>query len=198
MTTEFAAKKIIATTLFTDVREFNKIVNILSLEETHAFCNDMYAPIVESVLAYHGTVDKFIGDTVMAVFGSPSKHADDASNAIACAMTIQQRIDDINVEWRQSLDFLVTIDIGIATGEVLAGNVGHVKRMQYTVIGRSVNLAAQLTGRCKRHNVEILLDGTTYERAKDKVECSLVDEHLFLGFPEPVKLYTPHGMTKTS
>jgi len=194
MNTRFAAKKITATTLFTDLREFNKIVNILSLEETHRFLNDMYAPIVESVLTHHGTIDKFIGDAVMAVFGSPSPHVDDALNAVKAALEIQKRMDEINVEWKQSLDFLVTIDIGIATGEVLACNVGHVKRMEYTVIGQSVNLAAQLTEKCKRHNVEILLDGATQEGIKDTMECKLVDEHLFLGFPEPVKLYTPKSL----
>jgi adenylate cyclase len=191
MSTQFAAKRVIATTLFTDLREFNKIVNILSLEETHAFLNDMYTLIVESVLEHKGTLDKFIGDAVMAVFGSPTQHPDDARNAIVCALAIQSRIDDINVAWQQNLDFRIMIDIGIATGEVLAGNVGHMKRMQYTVIGQSVNLAAQLTEKCKRHNVEILLDGTTYERVKDTIDCKLVEEHLFLGFPEPVKLYTP-------
>lgn len=191
MNTQFAARKITATTLFTDLREFNKIVNILSLEEIHAFLNDMYRPIVESVLARRGTIDKFIGDAVMAVFGSPTQHLDDARNAVACAVAVQERIDEINVAWQRNLDFRITIDIGIATGEVLACNVGHVKRMQYTVIGQSVNLAAQLTEKCKRHNVEILLDGATYERIKDTIECRLVDEHLFLGFPEPVNLYTP-------
>ena len=191
MNTQFAAKRVTATTLFTDMREFNKIINILSLEETHRFLNDMYALVVESVISRNGTVDKFIGDAVMAVFGSVTQNPDDARNAVVAAMEIQKQIDGINVAWQQHLDFRITIDIGIATGEVLAGNVGHVKRMQYTVIGQSVNLAAQLTKKCKRHNVEILLDSVTYERIKDSIECTLVDEHLFLGFPKPVKLYTP-------
>lgn len=193
MKIDFAAKKVTATTLFTDLREFNKIANILSLEELHAFLNDMYEPIVEEVLNNNGSVDKFIGDAVMAVFGSPKSFPDDALNAVKCAIAIQKRIDEINVAWRQSLNFLAAIDIGIATGEVLAGNVGHIKRMQYTVIGRSVNLAAQLTGMCKRHNVEILLDDGTYEMIKDTISCKQTTEHLFLGFPEPVKLYTPQA-----
>lgn len=193
MKANFAARKIMATTLFTDLREFNKIINILSLEEVHAFLNDMYEPIVEEVLEHNGTLDKFIGDAVMAVFGSPASFPEDALNAVQCAQAIQQRVNEINVTWRRSLDFLAVIDVGIATGEVLAGNVGHVKRMQYTVIGRSVNLAAQLTGMCKRHNVEILLDGTTHETIKEKIPCRQVGEHLFLGFPEPVQLYTPQA-----
>jgi adenylate cyclase len=191
--TDFAAKRVTATTLFTDLREFNKIINILSLEETHRFLNDIYAVIVESVHAHNGAIDKFIGDAVMAVFGGVTQRHDDAHNAVAAALKIQERIDEINVTWQQNLDFRITIDIGIATGEVLAGNVGHVKRMQYTVIGQSVNLAAQLTEKCKRYNVEILLDGATYECIKDSIDCKLIEEHLFLGFPKPVKLFTPQA-----
>ena len=186
-----AAKKVCASILFTDIRYFNKVVNILSLEETHSFLNDCFAPIVESVLKYEGTVDKFMGDAVMAVFGSPISHNDDPFRALKCALDIQKRIEDINVKWRKPLDFLVEIDIGICTGEVLAGNVGHVKRMNYTVIGKNVNLAAQLVHLCRSHNVEILVDGQTYEKTKDDFVFKEIGEKLLLGFIEPVMLYSP-------
>lgn len=187
----FAANKVCASVLFTDIRHFNKIVNILSLEETHSFLNDCFGPIVETVLKYEGTVDKFMGDAVMAVFGSVIRHEDDPFRAVKCALDIQKRIEDINVKWRKPLDFLVEIDIGICTGEVLAGNVGHVKRMDYTVIGKNVNLAAQLVHLCNAHNVEILIDGQTYEKTKDDFVFKEVGEKLLLGFIEPVMLYSP-------
>lgn len=187
----FAAKKVCASVLFTDIRYFNKIVNILSLEEIHSFLNDCFAPIVETVLKYEGTIDKFMGDAVMAVFGSPIRHNDDPFRAIKCALDIQKKIEDINVKWRKPLDFLVEIDIGICTGEVLAGNVGHVKRMDYTVIGKNVNLAAQLVHMCNAHNVEILIDGQTYEKTKDDFVFKEIGEKLLLGFIEPVMLYSP-------
>jgi adenylate cyclase len=187
----FAAKKVCASVLFTDIRYFNKIVNILSLEEIHSFLNDCFAPIVETVLKYEGTIDKFMGDAVMAVFGSSISHNDDSFRAVKCALDIQQKIEDINVKWRKPLDFLVEIDIGICTGEVLAGNVGHVKRMDYTVIGKNVNLAAQLVHMCNAHNVEILIDGQTYEKTKDDFVFKEVGEKLLLGFIEPVMLYSP-------
>jgi len=187
----FAANKVCASVLFTDIRHFNKIVNILSLEETHSFLNDCFEPIVETVLKYEGTVDKFMGDAVMAVFGSVIRHEDDPFRAVKCALDIQKKIEDINVKWRKPLDFLVEIDIGICTGEVLAGNVGHVKRMDYTVIGKNVNLAAQLVHMCNAHNVEILIDGQTYEKTKDDFVFKEVGEKLLLGFIEPVTLYSP-------
>ncbi len=188
---EFAAKKVFATTLFTDIRHFNKIVNILSLEETHAFLNDCYAPIVEIAIDHDGTIDKFIGDAVMIVFGAPVTHEDDPIRAVKCALDIQKRIEEINVKWRNLLNFLVEIDIGISTGEVLAGNVGHIKRMDYTVIGKNVSLAVQIVHMCKDYKVNILLDKSTYERAKHDFTFKDLGEKLILGFTETIKLYTP-------
>jgi adenylate cyclase len=188
---EFAAKKLKATVFFTDIRNFNKIVNILSLEETHKFLNDCYAPVVETVLKYDGAIDKFIGDAVMAVFGTPISHTDDPVRAVQCAVDIQKRIDEINIEWRKPLDFLVEINVGISTGEVLAGNIGHPKKIEYTVIGKNVNRAAQIVHFCKNYNVNILLDQATYEATKDKFKFKELGEKLILGFTEAVRLYTP-------
>lgn len=187
----FAAKKVCASVLFTDIRHFNKIVNILSLEEIHSFLNDCFGPIVEAVLKHEGTVDKFIGDAVMAVFGSLIRHEDDPFRAVKCALDIQKKTEEINIKWRKSLDFLVEIDIGICTGEVLAGNVGHTRKLQYTVVGKPVNLAAQLVHMCNAHNVEILIDEYTHEKTKDDFVFREIGEKLILGFIEPVQLYSP-------
>ena len=190
---DFAARKVIGTVLFTDIRYFNKIANILPLEDIHAFLNDCYEPIVDTILKYEGNVDKFIGDAVMAFFGSPRQHEDDPLRAVKCALDIQNEIEDINIRWRKSFDFLVEIDIGICTGEVLAGNVGHAKKLQYTVIGRPVNLAAQLVHMCRDHNVEILVDEQTYLRTKKDFPFREVGEKIIMGFVEPVLLYSPRA-----
>jgi len=188
---EFAGKRTNATILFTDIGNFNKIVNILSLEETHSFLNDCFAPIVETVFRYEGKVDKFIGDAVMAVFGVPSPHKDDPSRAVKCALDIQKKIEEINIKWRRPLDFLVQINIGISTGEIIAGNVGHIKRFDYTVIGGNVNLAAQIVHMCENFNVDILCDHRTYDSTKDNFEFKALGEKIILGFTEPVRLYSP-------
>jgi adenylate cyclase len=188
---DFAARRVLGSILFTDIRYFNKIANILPLEEIHAFLNDCYKPVVDTVLEYEGNVDKFIGDAVMAFFGSPRQHDDDPLRAVKCALDIQKRIEDINIKWGGSFDFLVEMDIGICTGEVLAGNVGHIKKLQCTVIGKPVNLAAQLVHMCRDHNVEILVDKQTYQKTKNELTYREVGEKLIMGFVEPVRLYSP-------
>ena len=103
------------------------------------------------------------------------------------------RLTEVNITWRTSLDFLVGIDIGIATGEVLSGNVGHPQKVQHTVIGRQVHLAAQLAKLCKSHNVEILTDVATFDHTRKTFEFHERGESLILGFPEPVALFSPIG-----
>ena len=188
---DFAAHRVTGSILFTDIRYFNKIANILPLEEIHAFLNDCYKPVVDTVLEYEGNVDKFIGDAVMVFFGSPRQHDDDPKRAVKCALDIQKKIEDINIKWGGSFDFLVEMDIGISTGEVLAGNVGHIKKLQYTVIGKPVNLAAQLVHMCRDHNVEILVDTQTYQKTKNELSYREVGEKLIMGFVEPIRLYSP-------
>lgn len=188
---DFAARRVSGSVLFTDIRYFNKIANILPLEEIHTFLNDCFKPIVETIFQYEGNVDKFIGDAVMAFFGSPRHHEDDPLRAVRCALDIQKKIEDINVQWRKSFDFLVEIDIGICTGEVLAGNVGHIQKLQYTVIGKPVNLAAQLVHMCRDHNVEILVDEQTHRQTKDELAYKEIGEKIIMGFVDPVRLYAP-------
>jgi adenylate cyclase len=89
----------------------------------------------------------------------------------------------------------VEIDIGMSSGEVLAGNVGHSKRMQYTVIGKAVNLASQITHLCGNYNTNVLLDQSTYEKTKDDFRFKHVGEKVLLGFTDSIILYTPISKT---
>ena len=184
-----AAKRLNVSILYADIRNYNRIINILSLEETYNFLNDCFPEIVEAVYHFGGTVDKFIGDAVLAIFGIPISHPDDAVRAIKSAQEIKQRVEKINVRWRKFLNFLVEIDIGISTGEVLAGNIGYKKKIQYTVIGRSVSLASQIAGLCKKLNTSLLIDESTFLIVKEKFVFTQKGEHLFLDFPGAVKLY---------
>ncbi len=190
---KFAANKVTATVLHARMRQFRTIVNILSLQEIHEFLNDCYAPITEAVLEHAGTIDRFADDRIVAVFASSQEHEDHAVDALQSAMRIQERLTDINITWRTALDFLVMFDIGIATGEVLSGNVGHPEKVQHTVIGRQVHLAAELAKLCKTHNVEILTDVATFNQARESFGFRELGEKLILGYPEPVALFTPAG-----
>jgi adenylate cyclase len=110
---------------------------------------------------------------------------------LCSALRIQERLTDVNITWRTALDFLVMFDIGIATGEVLSGNVGHPDKIQHTVIGRQVHLAAELAKLCRTYNVEILTDVATFDEAKESVQFRELGEKLILAYPEPVALFTP-------
>jgi adenylate cyclase len=188
---EWTATKTKATILFAGLRNFNNIINILALNEVHQFLNDYYSHIVEAVLASDGVINKFIGDAVLVFFGSPVQYSDDPIRALQSALDIQHRAEEISVKWRGALDFLIEIDAGISTGEVLIGNVGHLKKMEHTVIGNKVMIAEALAGMCAKYNVEILLDRATYEKVREHQPCRMVVEALLRGFPEPVALYTP-------
>ena len=188
---KFAANLVTATVLHARMRQFRTIVNILSLREIHEFLNDCYAPVTEAVLEHAGTIDRFADDRIVAVFATSQGHGDHAANALHSAMRIQERMTDINITWRSALDFLVMFDIGIATGEVLSGNVGHPEKVQHTIIGRQVHLAAELAELCKSHNVEILTDVATFDATGESFTFRELGEKLILGYPEPVVLYSP-------
>jgi adenylate cyclase len=187
-------KRTTATILFSDIRNFSKIVNILSLEEIYVFLNDCFGTFVQEAHKYDGRIDKFFGDAATIVFGIPDTHDDDPARAIKCALDIQKRMEEISIKWRESLNFLVEIDIGISTGEVIAGNVGSEERMDYTIIGKNVKLASEINRLCKDYDEHILLDQFTYEKVKDYYTFKWVDEKLILGFVERIRLYTPIRM----
>jgi adenylate cyclase len=184
-------KKTKATVVYCDVRHFAKIVNILSLEEIYQFLNDCFSRFVDVAFEYDGRIDKFLGDAAMIVFGIPHTHDDDPVRAIRCALDIQRRVEEISIQWRTSLNFLVEINMGISTGEIIAGDVGSEKRRDYTIVGKSVHLAATLQHLCDGYNEHILLDQTTYDKAKNDFTFRRVGEKLLLGYTEPIQLYTP-------
>jgi adenylate cyclase len=112
-----------------------------------AFLNEYLTIMVDCVIEHGGVLDKFIGDAVMAVFGAPisaGSLADDARAAVACAQTMGQRLDELNLQRAATGLAAIRIGIGVHTGDLVAGNIGSPKRMQYTVIGDTVNVANRL------------------------------------------------------
>lgn len=184
-------KKTKATVVYCDVRNFAKIVNILSLEEVYQFLNDCFSCFVDVAFEYDGRIDKFLGDAAAIVFGIPHIHDDDPVRAIRCALDIQRKVEEISIQWRRSLNFLVEIDMGISTGEIIAGDVGSEKRRDYTIVGKSVHLAAALQHLCGVFNEHILLDQATYDKVKGNFTFRRVGEKLLLGYTKPIQLYTP-------
>lgn len=152
-----------ATVLFSDIRDFTKMSEQLSPVDVVAFLNEYLGAMVDCVLEHDGVLDKFIGDAVMAVFGAPISHGTqkDAENAVACALAMGRRLDEINARRAARGQPEIRIGIGLHTGELVAGNIGSPRRMEYTVIGDTVNTCSRLEHLTKDHGRRTLLSSTT-------------------------------------
>jgi adenylate cyclase len=132
------------TVLFADVVSFTPFAEASPPERVVVFLNQLFTTLSEVVFRHDGTVDKFIGDCVMAVFGAPQAQDDHVARAVAAAEDMQRFVEAQSPAWRQEFGFDVRLGIGINTGEAVVGNLGSEARMEYTVIGDTVNVAARL------------------------------------------------------
>ncbi|RKZ24155.1 hypothetical protein DRQ23_01050 [bacterium] len=132
------------TVLFADVRKFTPLSEKLPPEQVVALLNELLSAMTNVVFRYEGTIDKFIGDCLMAVYGAPIEHSDDPNRAVMSAVDIQKEIQKINERRKRFGQPTMSIGIGINSGEAVVGNIGSQERLDYTVIGDTVNLASRL------------------------------------------------------
>jgi len=157
------------TILFSDIRSFTSISESMPPRELLDFLNEYFSGMVESVLTHNGVVDKFIGDAIMAVFGAPVPEEGDALNAVRSALDMRARLEAINEGFRQRGLPEIRTGVGLHTGQVVAGNMGHAQRMEYTVIGDAVNLASRLEGMTKELGCDVIMSDDLYLQVADVV-----------------------------
>ena len=133
-----------AVVLFADIRGFTALSEELSPEEIAALLNEYFTAMVEIVFEHGGALDKFMGDAMMAIWGAPLSRADDADRAVRAAVAMQAALARLNEAWQEQGRRRIAVGIGINSGEVFAGNIGSDRRLEYTVIGDAVNVAARL------------------------------------------------------
>jgi len=141
---QLGGKRVQATALFADIAGFTSMSEKLSAEDIAQMLNEYFSYIELASRLYHGTIDKYMGDCAMIIFGAPEEDEEHKFNAISCAVMIQRMVQRINTRRRQENKTAVQFRIGVNSGEMLAGNMGSQDRMQYTVVGEAVNLAARL------------------------------------------------------
>lgn len=180
------------TVLFCDVRGFTPMSERMSPEEVVLLLNDFYTLMIETTFKHDGTLDKFLGDAVMAVFGAPIAHPDHSARAIRTALAMQEGIGGLNARRAQQGKEPIAVGIGVSAGEAVAGTVGTEDRMEYTVIGDSVNLAARLESNAKPH--QILISHRTYERVRDLVDARPLGRIRVKGKEEEVEVYEVLGL----
>jgi adenylate cyclase len=147
----------VASVLFADIRGFTSMAENLEARETVNMLNEVFADLVEAVSGHDGVVDKFIGDAVMAVFGAPLTSGRDPQNAALSANAMMSMVEALNLRRAARGQPHLRLGVGVATGELVAGTIGSPKRMDYTVIGDSVNLASRLQDLTKHYRVGVIL-----------------------------------------
>ena len=178
-----------ATVLFSDIRGFTPLTEALGAQGTVGLLNEYFTLMVECLQDEGGMLDKFIGDAIMAGFGLPVSHGDDEDRAVRTSIAMIKELWKWNdIRRAQGLD-RVDIGIGLNTDVVVSGNIGSLKRMDYTMIGDGVNLAARLEGACKQYRARILISDNTYAKLRGTYRSREIDLVIVKGKTEPVKIH---------
>ena len=178
------------TILFSDIRGYTTLTENLGAAEVVSLLNQYFETMVEAVFNYEGTLDKFIGDALMAVFGAPLPLTENhAWRAIQAALDMRRRLADFNHRRFVEKQPQIHIGVGISSGEVVSGNIGSQKRMDYTVIGDGVNLSSRLEGVTKDYGCDIIISEFTYKLCCDRIWVRELDKVRVKGKNQPVKIY---------
>ena len=179
----------VASVLFADIRGFTSMAESLKARETVDMLNEVFTDLVEAVSSNDGVVDKFIGDAVMAVFGAPISSGRDAQNAVESANAMMRLVAALNKRREARGDPPLRLGIGVATGELIAGAIGSPKRMDYTVIGDSVNLASRVQDLTKTYGVGVIVCEATAHANADNQILRHLDTVNVRGRNRPERLY---------
>ncbi|MFP6854784.1 MAG: GAF domain-containing protein [Opitutales bacterium] len=182
-------KQSVGSVLFSDVRSFTTITEELGAQGTVKLLNEYFTIMVDCITDEGGMLDKFIGDAMMCIFGTPVPHDDDPDRAVRAAIRMMTDLKVFNL--KRSSEGKMDIDhgMGINTDSIVSGNIGSPKRMDYTVIGDGVNLAARIESACKQYGAHILISEFTLKAVKATYRTRPVDYVIVKGKTEPVGVY---------
>ncbi|MFZ0448441.1 MAG: adenylate/guanylate cyclase domain-containing protein [Desulfatiglandaceae bacterium] len=182
-------KELIATILFMDIVGFTRLSEQMPPRDINILLNRLFSKMTDIIFHYEGTLDKYIGDGLMAVFGAPMEKGDDPARAVQAALDMRRELELIMADTTEEKKF--DIRIGINTGRVVAGNIGSPKRMDYTVIGDPVNVASRLESIGNPH--QILIGEETYRLTKDRFTIRPVGPRQIKGKREKILVYEVVG-----
>lgn len=183
---ELGGKEIVGSVLFSDLKDFTTLSETTKPDQLVDMLNKYFSISVQPVLQNRGLLDKFIGDSIMALFGAPFEHKEHAFDVCRAALNIQKKID---VEWNDNKYSTPRTRIGISTGKMIVGNIGTSDRVDYTAIGDTVNIASRLESLNKFYKTDIIISENTYMEIKDKFLCRKLDKIKIKGKNKILTIY---------
>jgi len=190
-------KKATVSVLFSDIRGFTSLSEALTAQEVSKLLNEYFSQMEPIVSKYNGIINKFIGDAIMAVFGEPIQDKNHAKNAVMCGYEMLEKVAILDEKWQAEGRAPIKIGIGINTGEVFIGNIGSEKRMEYTVIGDTVNLASRLESYNKIYNTQMLISSSTYEASHDIAVVNKISDVDIRGKSHKMDIYEVKQLNNT-
>jgi adenylate cyclase len=158
-------------------------------QQVSEILNEYFTEMEPIITQYNGIINKFIGDAVMAIFGEPIQDKNHAQNAVKCAYAMLQKVRELQKKWSKEGKPKIEIGVGISTGEVFVGNIGSINRMEYTVIGDTVNLASRLEGYNKTYKTKLLISPNTYNEVKGIVDVIKISDVQIRGKANKMDIY---------
>ncbi len=188
----------VVSVLFADIRNFTRFAARVSPSDVVSFLNDFWSIMTEPVRKNFGSVNKLIGDGVLAVFGAPNSYLENQENAVQCALDMMEALKKVNIMYRDVLGEEIKIGIGINTGEVVVGNVGTIDHIEYTVIGDAVNVASRIESMTKKKPNSILISESTLVEVDGVFETSEFESLEMAGKKDLIRLYEVTGRRKAN
>ncbi len=185
------------TVLFSDIRGFTTVSEHGRPEDIVHLLNEYFTRMVEIVFHHRGTVDKFVGDMVMALFGAPLDDPQHADHAVETALDMIEELHRLNARWAAEGRPQIDIGIGINTGPMIAGNIGSEQIMSYTVIGDAVNLGSRLESLNKQYGTRIIISDATRSRLAGRYDFRPLGDVVVKGKTQPVAIFELVGRSST-
>ena len=176
--------------LFSDIRSFTSISEQMKPDDLVNSLNRYFTVMVDIIMARGGIVDKYIGDAIMAFFGAPARHKDDALQSVLAGIEMNEMLEQFNAEQRKIGKPEFRIGVGINYGVVTVGNIGTEKKMDYTIIGDMVNLASRMEGLTKKYQQPLLISESLHQKVHEQIPCRLIDTVAVKGRAKGVRIYS--------